>query len=241
MLQKLSGIVLSTFKYNDKKNIVNMYTEQNGRMTFVVPAARSKKSSVNNVLFQPFSLLEFEAEIRNKSTLHPIKEAKMWYVFRSLPYDPFKTSIALFLSEFLLKTLREEGRNEPLYAYLVNSIQWLDMCEKGFANFHLVFLMRLSRFIGLYPNIEGYHDGDYFDMMNATFVTSQPFHGMFLRQEESHRMHQLMRMKYETMYLFGMSRVERNRCLEIIHDYYRLHVPDFPELKSLEVLKELFV
>lgn len=37
-----------------------------------------------------------------------------------------------------------------------------------------------------------------------------------------------------------MSRQERNRCLVIMNDYYRLHLPDFPVLKSLDVLKELF-
>ena len=44
----------------------------------------------------------------------------------------------------------------------------------------------------------------------------------------------------ETMHLFAMSRAERNRCLTIINDYYRLHLPNFPLLKSLDVLKELF-
>ncbi|MCI7365586.1 MAG: DNA repair protein RecO, partial [[Clostridium] innocuum] len=29
-------------------------------------------------------------------------------------------------------------------------------------------------------------------------------------------------------------------CLVIMNDYYRLHLPDFPVLKSLDVLKELF-
>ena len=47
-------------------------------------------------------------------------------------------------------------------------------------------------------------------------------------------------MKYETMHLFAMNRDERNRCLDIICRYYRLHLPDFPELKSINVLKELF-
>ena len=50
----------------------------------------------------------------------------------------------------------------------------------------------------------------------------------------------LMRMNYETMHLFAMSRTERNRCLEIILRYYRLHLPGFPELKSPDVLRELF-
>ena len=50
----------------------------------------------------------------------------------------------------------------------------------------------------------------------------------------------LMRMNYETMHLFDMNRTERARCLTIMNEYYRLHLPDFPVLKSLEVLKELF-
>ena len=44
-----------------------------------------------------------------------------------------------------------------LFAYLIHSIRWLDECEnRSFANFHLVFLMRLSRFLGLYPNVDDY-------------------------------------------------------------------------------------
>ena len=241
MIQKLSGIVLCTFKYNDKKNIVHIFTEQNGRMSFLIPAVRSRKSTVNSVLFQPLSLVEFEAEIRLRSTLHTIKEAKLWYPFQSIPYDPYKSGIALFLSEFLFRVLREETNNEALYAYLVHSVEWLDSCDRSFANFHLVFLMRLSRFIGLYPYVETYQEGDYFDMLNACFTSQQPLNGMYVRPQEAVHIHNLMRMRYETMHLFAMNRIERNRCLEVIIAYYRLHLPDFQELKSLPVLKELFV
>lgn len=38
-----------------------------------------------------------------------------------------------------------------------------------------------------------------------------------------------------------MNRLERTRCLNIMNEYYRLHLPDFPVLKSLEVLKELLI
>ena len=118
---------------------------------------------------------------------------------------------------------------------------WLDACEKNFSNFHLVFLIRLSRFLGLYPNTEDYAEGAYFDLMNACFTLEKPIHGMFLRPEESARIINLMRMKYDNMHLFAMNRMERNRCLDIINEYYRLHLPDFPELKSLPVLQELFI
>ena len=135
----------------------------------------------------------------------------------------------------------KEAEHRPLFAYLQHSIIWLDECGGGFANFHLVFLMRLSRFLGLYPNLEDYHTGDYFDLLNACFTSIRPqLHSSYINPEEAGRLRQLMRMNYETMHLFGMSRAERARCLTIMNDYYRLHLPDFPALKSLEVLKELF-
>lgn len=241
MIQKLEGIVLCSFKYSDKKNIVHIFTRQGGRMAFLIPAVRSRKSTVNQVLFQPLSLVEFEAEVRPKSTLHVIKEAKLWFPFVSLPYDPYKSGIALFLAEFLFKALKEETDNGPLYSFLVHSVQWLDSCESGFANFHLVFLLRLSRFLGLYPYVESYQLGSYFDMLNACFTQQQPLNGMYVIPQEASHIHNLMRIRYETMHLFTMNRLERNRCLELILAYYRLHLPEFPELKSLPVLKELFV
>ena len=146
----------------------------------------------------------------------------------------------MFLAEFLYRSLREEAENRPLFAYLEHSIRWLDECERGFANFHLVFLMRFSRFLGLYPNTEDYDEGCFFDLLNACFTPIQPSHGAFLKPDEASHINILMRMNYETMHLFAMSRAERNRCLTIINDYYRLHLPDFPLLKSLDVLKELF-
>lgn len=240
MLQKFTGVVLCTFRYNDTKNIAHIYTEQNGRMSFLVPASRSKRQAVSSVLFQPLSLVEFDSDIKPQSSLHPIKESRLWHPFASIPYDPFKSSIALFLSEFLFKALKEEGRNEALYAYIVNSIVWLDTCDKSFSNFHLVFLMRLSRFLGLFPNVYDYVEGAYFDLINACFTTEQPLHGMYVHPEEAARIVNLMRMRYETMHLFSMSRNERNRCLDIINEYYNLHLPDFSEMKSLAVLKELF-
>lgn len=240
MWQKTTGIVLHTLKYNDASNIVDIYTRENGRGSFLVPALRSRRSAVKAVLFQPLSLIEFEADYRPTASLHRIKEAKSRMPFRTLPYDPYKSAIAMFLAEFLYRALREEAENEPLFAYLEHSIRWLDECEQGFSNFHLVFLMRLSRFLGLYPNTEDYAEGCFFDMLNACFTPLQPSHRAFLKPDEAAHINVLMRMNYETMHLFSMSRVERNRCLTVINDYYRLHLPDFPVLKSLEVLGELF-
>jgi DNA repair protein RecO (recombination protein O) len=242
MLQRIEGIVLRTVRYNDRTIIAHLYTRQIGRASFRVAIPRSRKASVKSVLFQPLALLELESDVRPTTAIYSVREAKSAYPFTSIPYDPVKAAVALFLSEFLSRTVREEGtENVPLYTYLRHSILWLDMCRGSVANFHLVFLMRFSRFLGLYPNLDDYHRDDYFDLLNACFTPTRPtLHLSFLEPEEASRISRLMRMNYDTMHLFAMNRNERNRCLHIMNEYYRLHLPDFPELKSLEVLRELF-
>lgn len=202
MLQKTEGIVLRTVKYKDTAFIADVYTDVAGRVSFMVPLPRSRKASVKSVLFQPLSLVELEADFRLNTSIYKIKEAKSWHPFVSLPYDPYKSAIALFLSEFLCRAVRVEADNRALFSYLRHSIVWLDECRTGFANFHLVFLMRLSRFLGLYPNLEGYSEGCYFDLLNACFTSLRPSgHSHYIGPIEAARLLTLMRMNYDTMHL----------------------------------------
>ena len=242
MLQKTECIVLRTVKYKDTALMATVYTEVSGRASVVVPVSRSRRAAVRSVLFQPPALVELEAEVRSSSPVGRVKEARTAYPYTSLPYAPRKAAIALFLSEFLYRVLREETENRPLFAYLRSSLLWLDTCRAGFANFHLVFLMRLSRFLGLYPNLEDYAAGDWFDLRAACFTPLRPAaHNDCLPPDEAARMARLMRMDYATMHLFRLTREERARCLEVILTYYRLHLPDLPELRSVEVLREVFL
>ena len=126
MYQKTVGIVLHVLKYNDSSNIVHVYTRDRGRVAFLVKASRSRKAGVRPTLFQPLSMVELEADFRPKANLHRVKEAKAWMPYASLPFHPYKSSIAMFLSEFLYRALREEEPDEYLFAYLQHSICWLD-------------------------------------------------------------------------------------------------------------------
>lgn len=190
--------------------------------------------------FQPLSLLEIEADIRQKVQLQKLKDVRLASPFTSIPFHPHKLSMALFLAEFLYHALRSEQRNELLYDYVESSIQWLDGQDSQFANFHLVFLMRMSRFLGFYPNLDNYKAGDYFDLRESVFLPSPPVHRDFLYPEEAEKVQLMMRMDFPTMHLFQMSHGERNRLLEVSLLYYRLHLPDFPEMKSITVLQELY-
>lgn len=237
---KTNGIVLRIIKYNDRSHIVDIYSQELGRCAVLVNISKSTKSKLKSNLFQPLSILDLNLSKTNKSSLYRLKDVKLSYTFQSIPFHPVKSALAFYIAEFLYYAVRDENINKPLFNYLDHSMRWLDSCEVGYANFHLVFLIRLSRFLGLYPNYSDYHKGDYFDLLNASFCSSQPLHPRFLKGDEAIFILKLMRMNYDSMHLFKFSRHDRARILHILNDFYKIHIPNFPDLKSLDVLKELF-
>lgn len=241
MEQQTVGIVLRIIKYNDRTNIVDVYSQDLGRCSIAVNIAQSKRSRIKNVLFQPLSILDLTLSKRSSNGLYRLREVKPHIVFQSIPYDQYKLAIAFFISEFVYYAVRDDGESSALFSYLKHSIEWLDEVKGVFANFHLVFLMRLSLFLGLYPNVEDYTEGDYFDLLKGSFIATQPTdHIHFVSPADAAYMVRFMRMNYDTMHLFKFNRGERNQLLVKINDYYRIHLPSFPELKSIDVLKTLF-
>ena len=240
MLTKTQAIVLHTIKYGETRIIVDMFTRTHGRLSFIVNIPKSIKAKTKKQFFQPLNILEIEVDVRQKVQLQKLSDVRLASPFSSIPFNPHKLSISLFIAEFLYYALRSEQQNALLYDYVESSILWLDSQDDRYANFHLVFLMRLSRFLGFYPNLEHYQTGDYFDLRESMFLPTPPLHRDFLYPEEAEKVQLMMRMDYPTMHLFKMTHQERNRLLEVTITYYRLHLTDFPELKSIAVLQELY-
>ena len=240
MLTKTEAIVLHSLKYGDQRLIIDLFTRVHGRVSFIVPLPKSAKGKIKKQYFQPLTLLNIECDVRPQAALQKLHDVSLLAPLPSLHYEPSKLAIALFLSEFLYHALKSEQQNEPLFQYIVSGIQWLDGSSGHFANFHLVFLMRLSRFLGFYPNLDDYVDGCVFDLRAATFSLQVPTHRDFLQPDDAQRIHTLMRMDFPTMRLYRLSRHDRNRIVDVLLYYYRLHIPQFPELKSLSVLQELW-
>ncbi|RRD00785.1 DNA repair protein RecO [Prevotella sp. OH937_COT-195] len=240
MIEKTRAIVLHTLKYGECKVIVELLCRETGRTACIVNVPKTQRGRVQMQALQPLTLLDVEMDVRPNVQLHRLRDMRISQPFASIPFSAGKMSIALFLSEFLYHATRGEQRNESLFDYVENSISWLDGCEPPFSNFHLVFMMRMARFIGFYPNVDDYRDGDLFDLRDAMFVTEIPWHSDYLSAADAGRLHRLVRMDYATMRLFRMSHAERDRIVDGIIRYYRLHVEGFPEMRSLSVLKELW-
>jgi len=240
MLHKTRGIVLHSLPYNDTYAITLIYTEEFGRMTYLTSQSRGRKSKVPRSLFHPLAILNLEVEHQNSRDIQRIKEIKIHTPLIALLTDPVKSALGIFIAELVSKVIREEQTNHLLFDFLLQSVKVLELTNASPANFHLVFMIHLSRLLGFYPDSTDYQKGMFFDMRNGVFMRNTPVHIHFLPPDESAIFFNLLRISYENMSAFHFSGRERQAIIRRILEYYRLHLSDFPEIKSLEVLHDVF-
>jgi len=238
MQQKTAGIVLHTTKYKDNASIVCIYTRDFGRVSYMVYGVGKKKSVVRSSFLQPLTLAELEVRHIPNKDIQQIKEIRVLYPFSSISENPVKNALALFLSEVLFKSLRQTEPDEMLFLFLENSIQQLDCSHEAVQNFHLVFLQKLSRYLGFEASVE--FTGRYFDLMNGVFLAERPNHAHFLMPESTSQFRILLETDYNTMNKLVLSRENRSELLKNLLEYYRLHIPEFHNLNSMAVLQSLF-
>ena len=240
MITKTRGIVLRSVRFGESSLIVDVLTKSSGRVSFMVHIPKTSKGKIKKQYFQPMTLLDFEYDFRQRSNLQRIKDVRVSLPYSSIPIDPAKSCISLFLSEFIYYATRNEQENPTLFTYISTSLEWLDNAYEDFANFHLVFMMRLGKFLGFHPFLEDFTPGCFFDLRNGCFTLSMPLHTDFLNAADAGHLYNLMRMNFETMKLFKLSHDDRNRITEIVLRYYKLHLPNMPELQSFDILREVF-
>lgn len=239
MLEKTRGIVLHALRYGEDSMIVDMLTQTRGTLSFMVRVPKSRKSNVKSRLLCPLNILHVEVDYRPGRSLQRIRDMQLECPYVSIPYDPMKEMVALFLGEVLYHALKNEDRNDRLFEFLMYSLRWFDAAVSGYVNFHLTLLIKLTRYLGFWPNCEGRGTMPFFDLREGEYTPFRPLHGYCLHTEEAEWVPRFLRMNYATMRRFKMSRQQRNYALDIVCQYYRLHVPEFPVVKSLEVLKEV--
>lgn len=236
MQVKTKAIVISTLRYQEKSLIVKCFTESDGlKSYFIRDAFSSRKASQKIAYFQPLNILEVEATHKNKGTLEYLKEVKLAIPYYSITTDITKTTIAIFVSEMLHHSIKEEEKNQNLYSFLETALLWLDS-HAEVANFHLILLLEVTKFLGFYPESSA-NSYPFFEMIEGVFI---PFETTScLTADETVLVKKLMALKFDNSgKAFHVS--ERQALLKILLDYYSFHLDGFRKPNSLAVLKEVF-
>ena len=241
MYEKLRGIVLNTIRYSDKHNIVHIYTDGRGLMSFAVPLGKTQASRMHNAMLMPLSLVDLEVGVRPGRDLALLREVRRNYPLATIYSDPIRNAIALFISELLTHVIQEPEGNEYLFRYIEQSVQLLEQMPGQITKFHICFLFHLGAHLGIQPNLESYRKGYWFDMTDGVFLPSAVKGHALLPPQEAQVLHLLSRMTFSNMGVFRFNREERNRMLDVIISYYRLHNAAIGTLRSPDILKQLFI
>jgi DNA repair protein RecO (recombination protein O) len=212
MLQKTRGIVLRHVKYGESSLIVTVFTDALGLQTYMVNGVRSTKKSIGKAaLFQPLTLLDLVVYHKENASIQRISEVRCHFPFQTIALDIKKTTIAIFLSEVLNKTIREHTPNHDLFDFILHSIQVLDHLERDFENFHLQFMLKLSRYLGFSAEYSGEFDANPYPALVANAYDGAP----------------------------KLGAAERTSAFEHILHFYRQHLDHFGELRSVSILREV--
>ena len=247
------ALVLHTRKYSDDRLIVETYTEAAGAASFIVRISHGgRKGNVPHTLFQPLALLSISWDEHTRSTLlkptaahlltaqyTPVPEKApegqtpdplplthyplpLTHYPLPLTLGPVKSALSLFLAEFFRGVLRQEPPSPPIFRYIAGAVQWLNIADgRSLANVHLAILIRMANLLGIRPSAE-----ELLPICPAAHREAIPT---------------LLRMNLANQHLYKFTRAQRAEILSIILLYYKQHIPAFPEIKSVEVLSQIFV
>jgi DNA repair protein RecO (recombination protein O) len=232
------AIVLTSLKYGDTSLIAKVFTASDGLKSYLLKGVlASKKGKLKTAYFQPLTQLEIVANHKNKGTLESIREVKVNYHYQTLHTDITKNSMTLFLAEMLANSIHEEEQNEELFEYLEAAFQWLDAHDE-IANFHLRFLMNLTRYLGFYPDTNVMHL-PFFDLLEGEFTTL-PSLNPVLSGENLIFFKKVLGTNFDALSMIKMNKKNRQELLHSLVLYFELHLQGFRKPKSLAILNEVF-
>jgi DNA repair protein RecO (recombination protein O) len=221
MLHKTKGIVFRYTRYGDTSIIVTIFTEVFGLQSYIVNGVRSASAKGKIALYQPLNLLDLVVYYKENAQIKRIKEVKSLHPYHSLQTEIRKASIAMFLNELLNKAVKDESHARELFEFIAEALITLDDLPEHYENFHLVFMIRLSRFLGF--GAHAVHDITGYRIVDTSV-------------EES--LNELLHAELDASITLPL--LQRRMLLDVLLKFYSDHNDSLGEFKSVAVLKEVF-
>lgn len=225
MLLTTKAIVLSALKYKDSSLIVSCYTKELGVQSYILHHIfKAKKGKLNPAYFQLLTQIEIQTSYKPNQSLHKINDVKLQHSYHTLHTNIYKSTVSMFLAEVLQSVLKEEEENTELYHFLEATFLWYDLHDFN-ANFHLLFLLKLSKFLGIFPDINNLH---------LSF---------FSYEKDSQKINILksfLGINFDALDTIKINAQKRQDILSEILHYFSVHLGDFKKPKSLKILHDIF-
>lgn len=222
MIFKTRGIVFRFTKFKETSIIATIFTDVFGLQAYIVNGVRSKTAKNKIALYQPLTLLNLVVYHRPNANIERIREISCLYPYLSLNSDVKKSTIAMFITELLNKTVRDESHANEIFEFLYRSLMEMDVLEEGYENFHLIFMLKLCRYLG-------------FGVYNVNEILG----GRVAGQETENLLSKLLTAEYHSS--LSITNVQRRTILDLLLKFYAEHMENFGEIKSVQVLRDVLM
>ncbi len=235
MMHTSEGLVVRTLKYGETSVIMDIFSPDSGIRSYIIGGVRKRNARTQASITSVLNFVRFVYYEKQGDGLQRIKEMHLEYVYGTLPFDIVKSSVALFLTEMVKRSVQASDTNEEIYRFVKQRFVALDRMSATPPNFHIIFLLELSSLLGI--GIQNNHapNRPHFNLKEGAF---SHFTGdmKYLMIERS--------SKLLADFLTGpepkIGRTERIDLLKGLVDFFRYHIEGFGNLRSLDVLLSLY-
>ena len=194
----------------------------------------------NRDVSQMMQIAEIEYFQNTNGGLNKLKSISSKITTTNIYYSVFKMNIAMLWGEILNILLKKEGKNERMYDYIEQSVEYLNYSEKDFSNFNLFFLFRLNTLLGFEIDTSTYQKGYLFDINGGAFIEKALNEIYIAGVNTAAIIYKLCTIRLEELVNIPLSGKSRSKLLDIILLYYSLHLNTNFNTKGIKVLREIF-
>ena len=230
-MESIKGISLHYYKYSESSVIAKIFTENYGIQSYVLKGLRNKTSKNKLSYLHPLNIVCLEVSVNKNKGLPFVKEIHSEYNLISTFSDMQKKFVCMFIAEVLIRVLMEKETDKHLYNFTEKTISYLNKTESLNKNFVIIFLLKLTEFLGFHPN-KDFLNKDYFDLESGEF-TNHPSYYNISRENKKYLSSLLQNESVKIPYK------NRKELIMSLQKYFSLHHYNIENLKSSEVIESL--
>lgn len=246
MLLSTQGLVLHSTIYSETSVIAKLFTRQLGLRSYMLKGVRSSAGRTKMNLLQPMSYLDLVVYNNPKSQINYIKELSP--ASSAFASDPVVSALRFFMAELLYKSLREEEPLPALFDYCVEQMNCIShqtsIGQSNLSGLPLFFQLTVLRYLGLEP-LDNYSINEpLFNLKEGRYMASpspytpvvDPNVDYLLDFTSSlHLHHFLDSLNHEQPFPL-LTLQQRISLINVLLEYFRIHIADFRNFKSHEIL-----
>ncbi len=226
-MEKITALILIVRKHTGNTVIVDCYTRETGRQTFIYSFTKANKG--HKALIAPMNWINFSISPTQKGGLSRIKDLHPGHIYRSIGINPVKSLVVLFLSEVVANSIKEEHADTQVFDFIESALLYYDELKENYGNFHLVFIARLAGILGFAPPTDDSASSidHHFNLWEAK-----------MNQEEVAAFRNIARCPVSACDKIKIDGPMRSRQLNIFLDYYLQFAGHFRMPKSLDLFRD---